>query len=85
MPTGSPFSKDAQGSQAPLALKENQVSRGQKVRPQKPAVSTSVRWLCCLGRGAQAEEQAEEQAGAGAGAGAAAGPALASVSSWKVT
>lgn len=39
----------------------------------------NVRWLCCLGRGEQAEEQAEAEAGA------AAGPALASVSSWKVT
>jgi len=42
MLTGSPFSKDAQGSQVPLAQKENQVSQEKKVRPQKPAMDAVV-------------------------------------------
>ena len=42
MRTGSPFSKDAQGSQVPLAQKENQASQEQKVRPQKLVMNTVI-------------------------------------------
>lgn len=42
MLTDSPFSKDAQGTQVPLAQKENKASQEQKVRPQKAAMNTVV-------------------------------------------